>query len=47
MKWPPDYTKVFMERQERFQKIVESPELQLGCLEYYRTRPAEFITDWA
>jgi phage terminase large subunit len=46
MKWPPDYTKVFMERQERFQKIVESPELQLGCLEYYRTRPAEFITDW-
>ena len=45
-KWPPDYLEEFKTRIERLQKINADPKLVVGALEYYRTRPAEFINDW-
>lgn len=40
------YTEIFMERQARIIKIQSDPILQLGCKEYYRGKPVEFIEDW-
>jgi hypothetical protein len=44
--WPPDYTTIFKERQDRFLQITDSLDLQTGSLEYYRRSPVEFINDW-
>lgn len=44
--WPPVYIDEFKTRIDRLRKINASHKLQIGALEYYRTRPAEFINDW-
>ena len=42
----PDYTRVFLHRQERLNRIRNNPE-QLPILKaFYRDNPAQFITDW-
>lgn len=44
--WPPNYTPVFMWRQEELLKLRADPDLLKGAKEYYKTRPVQFITDW-
>ncbi|GFO81791.1 MAG: hypothetical protein A49_14180 [Methyloceanibacter sp.] len=44
--WPPDYVDVLRRRQERVLALRSDPELLFGALEYYRTRPVEWINDW-
>lgn len=44
--WPPDYRVELINRFERLKKIQESPGLQIGAYEYYRTRPVEFVAHW-
>lgn len=44
--WPPNYTEVFLKRQKRLLEIKKDPILQVGAIEYYKTRPIEFIEDW-
>jgi hypothetical protein len=46
MTFPPNYTQVFMERQERILKVQSSPILQIGAKAYYKGKPVEFIQDW-
>jgi phage terminase large subunit len=41
--WPPDYVKVFAERQRRLRKLRANVP---GAMEWYRTRPVEFIVHW-
>lgn len=38
--WPPDYTKVFAQRQKRYAKVKTNVA---GAREFYRTRPVAFI----
>lgn len=42
--WPPNYTSVFAWRQQQVLALKDKPRLVAGALEYYRTRPNEFIT---
>lgn len=45
--WPPvDYKDEFRRRFQRLMKLRKRPELWDGALEYYRTRPVEFINHW-
>lgn len=44
--WPPNYTEVFAWRQHQLLKLRADPKLVIGAKEYYRTRPAEFISHW-
>lgn len=44
--WPPDYSKVFEDRQALNFKIRENDNLRIGALNYYSKQPAEFINDW-
>jgi len=44
--WPPNYTQILKERQDRYLKISKDTVLQKGAKEYYSTRPADFINDW-
>jgi hypothetical protein len=44
--WPPDYVAVFAERQRRLVAMRKDRRLAVGAMEYYRTRPVEFISDW-
>jgi phage terminase large subunit len=46
MIWPPDYTEILKDRQDRFVKIKANPILQAGSKEYYKDRPDDFINDW-
>ena len=46
MNWPPNYTKQFMNRQQRLSKILASAVLVYGAKEYYKDKPVEFIEDW-
>jgi len=46
MQWPPDYTTLFADRQKRFLLTKDDPILQAGSMEYYKTRPIEFVNDW-
>lgn len=41
-----DYVSIFKSRVERLNKLRGNPLLIAGAKEYYKTRPAEFITDW-
>lgn len=53
---PPDYVAVYRWRAKRIRAIREDakicraagkePQLLMGAIEYYRTRPAEFIEHW-
>ena len=45
--WPPDYRIVYQQRADRLLKLRADPSLLIGAIEYYRTRPAEFIAHWA
>lgn len=42
----PDYTQVFQWRVERLNRIRTTPECLPGLKAYYKTNPAQFITDW-
>ncbi len=44
--WPPDYVSVFAWRQQQVLKLKGNQFLQAGAVEYYRTRPVEFINHW-
>jgi phage terminase large subunit len=44
--WPPDYVGVWQWRQQQLIKLRAQPDLAVGALEYYRTRPVEFINHW-
>lgn len=44
--WPPDYTAELGKRQRRLIQLRQRPELVPGALEFYRTRPVEFIEHW-
>lgn len=44
--WPPDYVNVLAWRQSQVMKIRESAEMYVGAVEFYRTRPVEFVNHW-
>lgn len=44
--FPPNYVTVFRRRQKVFLECKDSPQLQRGAIEFYSTRPADFINDW-
>jgi len=44
--WPPNYVQVYAWRQRRVLQMRAEPKLQYGALEYYKTRPTEWITHW-
>lgn len=45
--WPPAYAPIFAKRQARAIKFKKRPELLRQAKAYYKTRPVEFINDWA
>ena len=44
--WPPNYVAVYGWRQRQVLKFRAQPSLIIGALEYYKTRPIEFIQHW-
>jgi len=44
--WPPNYTEAFGWKQQQVVKLKGNPALIAGALEFYRTRPVEFINHW-
>jgi phage terminase large subunit len=44
--WPPDYIRIWLDRKARYGDLISSPAHIVGAIEYYRTRPVEFIEDW-
>jgi len=44
--WPPDYTSVYVQRQQDLLRIKSDPVLLYGAKEYYRSRPVDFINHW-
>lgn len=44
--WPGDYVAVWAWRYERLLYMRKNPVQLYGALEYYRTRPVEFINHW-
>lgn len=44
--WPPDYVAVYAWRQEQLIAMRSDVRLAVGALEYYKTRPHEFIEHW-
>lgn len=42
----PDYTDVFIKRQERLVEVKANPQLLQAMKLYYRENPWDFITDW-
>ena len=44
--WPPDYVAVYAWRQKQITAMRADPVLMAGALEYYSTRPVEFICHW-
>ena len=44
--WPPDYIAIWQWRQAQVLHLRSNPHLIAGALEYYRTRPVEWITHW-
>jgi phage terminase large subunit len=44
--WPPDYLSVWAWRQKHLVAMRGNRALLVGALEYYRTRPVEFINHW-
>lgn len=43
---PPNYVEVFRWRQGRLATMRKNKMMLAGALEWYRTHPVEFITDW-
>jgi phage terminase large subunit len=44
--WPPDPVQVYARRQRMLLRMRASASMREGALEYYRTRPAEWIDHW-
>ncbi len=44
--WGPNYAALFQWRQQQLLAMHKDHRLITGALEYYRTRPLEFITHW-
>ncbi|MCK5018041.1 MAG: hypothetical protein KAS32_13375 [Candidatus Peribacteraceae bacterium] len=44
--WPPSYTKILLERQNRFLKLQEDPSLIIGAKAFYKGSSRDFINDW-
>lgn len=44
--WPPDYVSVYAWRQQQVLAMRNNAALAYGAIEYYRTRPVEFICHW-
>lgn len=44
--WPPDYKGVFAWRIKTLQQLRETPSALRGAHDFYRERPAEWITHW-
>jgi len=44
--WSPDYAALFRWRQAQLIRMAKDPKYAVGALEYYRTRPVEFILHW-
>jgi phage terminase large subunit len=44
--WPPDYIRIWHDRKARYENLISSPAHIVGAIEYYRTRPVEFIEHW-
>jgi phage terminase large subunit len=44
--WPPDYVSVWAWRQKQLLRMRADPDLLAGALEYYSTRPVEWINHW-
>lgn len=44
--WPPNYVEAFAWKQQQVLSIRSKPELLAGAMEFYRTRPVEFINHW-
>lgn len=42
----PDYEAVFQARVERLQRMRDQPEIVPRLIDYYASRPADFISDW-
>jgi hypothetical protein len=43
---PPDYTAVYLWRQEQLKMLQREPFMLAGAMEYYRTHSADFIEHW-
>lgn len=44
--WPPDYVDLFGWRLRQLKLLRSNPDMLKGALEFYRTRPVDFICDW-
>ena len=44
--WPVDSVPIYAWRQSQVNKLRTDPKLVYGALEYYRSRPVEFINHW-
>ena len=44
--WPPRYSEVLAERDERLRLLQSSPDMLRGAKVHYASHPAEFIDDW-
>ncbi len=44
--WPPDYVAAFAWRQQQLLRLRKDPQVVAGALEFYRTRPVDFINHW-
>lgn len=44
--WPPDYREVYANRMRMLSAMRADPKVLAGAREYYRHRPAEFISHW-
>jgi phage terminase large subunit len=42
----PDYDSIFKQRAKRLKALRKNPSMLSGLREYYKTHPADFITDW-
>lgn len=47
MKWEPNYPDIINDRARKLSLLLDDLKLQIGAKEYYKTRPVEFINDWA
>jgi phage terminase large subunit len=45
--WPSNSSDILQFRQKQMRSLAKGPEYVLGMREYYKTRPADFISDWA
>lgn len=44
--WPPNYVQVYAWRQKQIKAMRSNSALAYGAIEYYKTRPVEFICHW-